>query len=389
MKVPDDASCAGHPTRDMLRLTNFMRRKKADPIDHRRDDETQLRSSDIHVAGGEDNAGHDRPEASSSAVIPAFDAGRTLTADSIRSRFAEATLAWLNRTPSPNTTSNYRRDLEQFLAFCGIPVDCLEQLPSIRPRHVAEWRDALRAKGMTNSTISRKLTALRSLFGYLQTYGYTGANPAHSDFIEAPAVPRDGKTVGLTPEDCRRLLEAPEVASPAGIRDRAILAILAYSACRVGELARLRVCDYKSSGGHKILEIFGKGGKERRVPLHAEAFERLDTWLDLSGFREDSAGPLFRAARTARGRGRDGFVSTALTRRAIQLVIKKYARQLGLDPAVTVHSLRVTALTTARERGADIIDLQDFAGHADPRTTLTYIRSRDRLSKSPAYVLRY
>ena len=65
------------------------------------------------------------------------------------------------------------------------------------------------------------------------------------------------------------------------------------------------------------------------------------------------------------------------------------APDLGLDPAVTVHSLRVTALTTARERGSDIIDLQDFAGHADPRTTLTYIRSRDRLSKSPAYVLNY
>jgi integrase/recombinase XerD len=55
----------------------------------------------------------------------------------------------------------------------------------------------------------------------------------------------------------------------------------------------------------------------------------------------------------------------------------------------TVHSLRVTALTTVRERGSDIIDSQDFAGHADPRTTLTYIRSRDRLSQSPAYVLKY
>ena len=62
---------------------------------------------------------------------------------------------------------------------------------------------------------------------------------------------------------------------------------------------------------------------------------------------------------------------------------------LGFDPHVSVHSLRVTALKTARERGSDIIDLQDFAGHADPRTTLTYIRTRDRLSKSPAYVLRY
>ena len=70
-------------------------------------------------------------------------------------------------------------------------------------------------------------------------------------------------------------------------------------------------------------------------------------------------------------------------------MLERYARAVDLDPAATVHSLRVTALTTARERGADIIDLQEFAGHADPRTTLTYIRSGDRLSRSPAYVLNY
>src|SRR5262249_46237123 len=64
-------------------------------------------------------------------------------------------------------------------------------------------------------------------------------------------------------------------------------------------------------------------------------------------------------------------------------------KELGLDPSVTVHSFRVTALTVARERGADIVGLQDFAGHADPRTTLTYIRNRDRLSDSPAYLLKY
>jgi len=78
-----------------------------------------------------------------------------------------------------------------------------------------------------------------------------------------------------------------------------------------------------------------------------------------------------------------------MSKRALQAVVKHYAQSIGLDPAVTVHSLRVTALTTARERGADIIDLEDFAGHSDPRTTLTYIRNRDRLSKSPAYVLHY
>jgi integrase/recombinase XerD len=240
-----------------------------------------------------------------------------------------------------------------------------------------------------NASIRRKMTALRSLFSYLQTYGYAGANPAHSDFVEAPAVPRDGKTVGLSPHDCRRLLNAPDASTPAGIRDRAILGTLAYSACRVGELVRLRVGDYKSSGGHRILELYGKGGKERRVPLHPEAVERIDLWIEMAGIMDDGDGALFRPTSTARGAGRDGFRPKALTIRAVEKLVERYVRQLGLDPAVTVHSLRVTALTTARERGADIIDLQDFAGHSDPRTTLTYIRSRDRLSKSPAYVLRY
>ncbi len=78
-----------------------------------------------------------------------------------------------------------------------------------------------------------------------------------------------------------------------------------------------------------------------------------------------------------------------MTTRAVLKLIKRYVVALGLDGNVVTHSLRVTALTTARERGSDIIDLQDLAGHTDPRTTLTYMRSRDRLSKSPAYVLKY
>jgi integrase/recombinase XerD len=136
---------------------------------------------------------------------------------------------------------------------------------------------------------------------------------------------------------------------------------------------------------HQVLEIMGKGGKERQVPLHPEAAERLEA----AGIRDDRAGPLLRPCRAARGRGNNGFAVRPMTRRAVQKLVEGYVRRLKLDANVTVHSLRVTALTTARERGSDVIDLQDFAGHADPRTTLTYIRSRDRLSKSPAYVLKY
>src|SRR5438128_2614688 len=76
---------------------------------------------------------------------------------------------------------------------------------------------------------------------------------------------------------------------------------------RVGELCRLRVGDYKSTGGHRVLEVRGKGGKERLVPLHPEAVERIEAWLDCAGIRDDASAALFRPTRTARGRGRDGF----------------------------------------------------------------------------------
>ena len=329
--------------------------------------------------------------------IPAFAGG--LPAD-LREQMTKAVKAWKLRTPSPHTRRAYQSDLDQFLAHAGIEAGAWEQLAAVRPEHVAAWRDALAADEQTNSTIRRKMTALRSLFSYLKTYGYTGANPAHSDFVAAPAVPRDGKTVGLSPHDCRRLLDAPQVEDltikdedkriiPVGIRDRAMLAVLAYSGCRVGELVKLRVRDFRTNGEHRVLNITGKGNKERTTPLHLEAVERLAAWLALPGIGDDPAAPLFRPQKSARNHGRDGFRPKPMTTRAVEKLIGRYVEALGLDPNVTVHSLRVTALTTARERGSDIIDLQDFAGHADPRTTLTYIRSRDRLSKSPAYVLKY
>jgi integrase/recombinase XerD len=306
----------------------------------------------------------------------------------LRNRIEEAVRAWLTKSNSADTRSNYERDLRQFLAFHQLEEGAWEQMVTIRPGHVSAWRDHLLSLGRSNSGVYRKLTVLRSLFSYLKTYGYTGANPAHSDFVDAPHVPRDGKTVAFSPRDCRRLLDAPTTITSVGLRDRAIFAVLAYSACRVGELVKLRVGDLKTTSGHKILELRGKGGKERRVALHPEAVERIEAWLSVNGQVSPNT-PLFLAPGSSRGQGRDGFSSKAISKRAVQKLVERYSKKLRLDPAVTIHSFRVTALTTARERGADIVDLQDFAGHADPRTTQTYIRNRDRLSQSPAYVLKY
>ncbi len=179
------------------------------------------------------------------------------------SPMTEAVSAWLTKSSSMETRSGYARELNQFLRYLGISERNWEGLKEIRPSHVASWRDCLVEKGQTNAAVGRKLSVIRSLFGYLKSYGYTGANPADTAYVAAPAVPRDGKTVGLTPEECRLFLDAPDSETPEGIRDRALFSVLAFTGCRVGEMCRLRVQDYKSSGGHRILEIRGKvAGKE-------------------------------------------------------------------------------------------------------------------------------
>ena len=83
-----------------------------------------------------------------------------------------------------------------------------------------------------------------------------------------------------------------------------MLAVLAYSACRVDELVKLKVRDFRTNGEHRVLNITGKGNKERTTPLHLEAVERLVAWLAIPGIADDQAGPLFRPQQSARGSGR-------------------------------------------------------------------------------------
>ncbi len=137
----------------------------------------------------------------------------------LRHPMQEAIDAWLQKSPSLHTRTSYRRDLRQFQDFVGFEQEQAELMTAIRPKHVAAWRDSLKGRGCTNATIRRKMTVLRALFSYLQIYGYVGANPAHGKFVTAPAAPRDGKTVGLSLQACRQLLDAPSQNNPIDVRD--------------------------------------------------------------------------------------------------------------------------------------------------------------------------
>ena len=131
------------------------------------------------------------------SLPPAFARDVQFPIQQLRQLIEETIRGWLVRTPSQQTQVNYQRDLQQFVKFMRIDPAKLDELTRIRPEHVAAWREHLQQAGRSNATIRRKMTVLRSLFSYLQVYGYTGANPAHGKFVQAPPAPRDGKTVGL------------------------------------------------------------------------------------------------------------------------------------------------------------------------------------------------
>jgi len=334
------------------------------------------------------------------SLPPIFGGTTPATLPELRSQIEQAKIAWLAKTESTKTRTAYKNDLEQFLNFLNYDIQEIEQMTQIVPEQVASWRDHLLAFGGSpdelgnptpapNATVARKITSLRSFFSFLQNYGYRGANPAHSDFVKTPKVSSRGLTPAIEPFLVGKLLDAPNIDDPVGFRDRAILAMLAYMALRVDELHQINVGDNMKDREHSIICITGKGNEVRRGILPPTAANAVYQWIASVGIGDQRRGPLFRPTNSSGGKGHDGFKQSRLSIRAIQRLVKRYAKQVGIDPNVSVHSLRVTAATEANQMKNPLIQIQAWLGHADPNTTLRYIRTAENLDQSPAYTIRY
>lgn len=331
---------------------------------------------------------------------PAFGGQIPKGIKQLRNRIQTAMDAWLAKTESQRTKVAYRNDVEQFLAYLGIDPEHIEHMTRVLPEDVTSWRDELLKHGgrpdregnttpAANATVARKLTSIRSFFSFLQNYGYRGANPAHPHFVDTPKVPDEGVTPAIAPKEVVKLLEAPDEDTPAGLRDKAMLAVFAYMGVRVDEVHQMNVGNIVRDGEHTIIRIKGKGNTTRKGVIPPVAAATVRRWIKLAEIENDRRGPLFRSTNSPRGRGRDGFKRDRLTVRAIQKLMKKYCVEVGIEDAVSVHSLRVTAATEADRAGVSLKHIQHWLGHKDPRTTEKYIRTGQDLDKSPAYVLRY
>jgi integrase len=175
-------------------------------------------------------------------------------------------------------------------------------------------------------------------------------------------------TLGLAPEQVDALL-----AAATGVRDRAIVSLLADLGLRVGELVSLDVADVGTERGHRTVRFVGKGSKPRRRVLTPAAGDALDAYV---GARTD--GPLFMTSTGGR-----------IDRHAVFRLIRRLARQAGIAEwqRLSPHSLRHAFATTARAEGVPLEDVQDAMGHADPRTTRRYDRDRHNLDRDPAYTI--
>jgi integrase/recombinase XerD len=251
-----------------------------------------------------------------------------------------------------NTLSAYSTDLDRFVEFCGSsdPADT---------RVIQSYLDSLYAAKLSPRSIARRLTTLRNFFAFLMREGSIKSDP-----VSVLAAPRQWKTLPkyLSIQQVDALLNAPDCAKPAGLRDKAMLEFLYATGVRVTELCTAELSGLSLDMG--IVRIAGKGRKERLVPIGRSAVQALNAYLT--------------SGRPALLKGRASphvFVSAqgrCLTRQGFWKLLKGYGKKIGIWQRLSPHVVRHSFATHLLEGGADLRSVQAMLGHADITTTQIY-----------------
>jgi integrase/recombinase XerD len=250
---------------------------------------------------------------------------------------------------------------------------------------------ALRAQE-TEFTRRIQASALRGFFDGMVQRHLVLLNPAASVSGGNETV-INGKTPEITIEQARKLIASvkttntvkaegqkpQEVVSVVGLRDRAILSTLAYTACRAGAIAKLRLQVFQHDGEQYVLRFQEKVGKSREIPVRLELQRDILAYLEAAGIGGDAnERPLFRSA----VRKTKQLTGNALTSKAICELVKRRLKEAKLPERLSPHRFRVTAITDLLTQGVALEDVQYLAGHSSPRTTELYDRRQKKVSRS-------
>lgn len=275
---------------------------------------------------------------------------------------------WLEDGLSKNTLAAYRRDLALFAQWLGAQRSGTA-LDAAKETDLQAYMGArLSGKGKATSA-NRRLTVFKRYYRWALRERRISADPSIR-LMPARQMPRAIKT--LSEKQVDDLLAAPDVKSPLGLRDRAMLELMYASGLRVSELVALKAIDMSLNDG--VLRVLGKGNKERLVPFGAEARRWIERYLDESrpAILDGQQTPdLFV---TARGAG--------MTRVMFWVIVKKHAAAAGIHVPMSPHTLRHAFATHLLNHGVDLRAVQLLLGHADISTTTIYTHvARERLKQ--------
>lgn len=267
------------------------------------------------------------------------------------------------------TRRTYEIGLEHFLEWCTDRRTVSNDL-------VLEWIADLKAEGRKPGTVNTWLAGARSFFSWAfrnRRLSYNPTNGIHGAKRTGTSK-RHGREA-LTDREVLRLLQAPSQDTPEGKRDRAILALMAYTAARSVEVHRADLADLRSESNRLVLHVQGKGRQEadELIVIVRAAEDVVRDWLAVRG---DRPGPLF-VSLSNRSHG------ARLSLRAIRGMVKAHFKTAGVRGKKTTHSLRHTAITNAVRHGAPVQKVQAMARHADISTTMIYYHETDRI-ENPA-----
>lgn len=276
-----------------------------------------------------------------------------------------AYLTWMKveRGRSPNTVSSYRRDL---LAYAEWRSNCNVGLFSVTSTSLESYVDSLRQR-YAASSVARQLTAVRMFHRFLVEYGARVDNPC--DLLEGVRVPV-GIPKPLDEDEVLAVLSSVNGDSPASLRDRALLEMLYATGARISEACGLNLDDLDMSNA--VVRLFGKGAKERVVPIGSEALRRMAEYLDVES-RGVLAPPTWRSSSDREA----VFLSTRgrrLTRQKAWSIVRDAGRRAGIQRELSPHVLRHSCATHMLEHGADLRVVQEMLGHVTISTTQVYTR---------------
>jgi len=273
---------------------------------------------------------------------------------------------------NPHTRTAYERAIRRFLSHCD---ELDKQLPTVSPRDVGRYLDQ---QHYAPATKKLHLSAIRHFFDTLVTRHVVMLNPAHSVRGERLQVV-EGKTPEITILQARKLMESFDTSNVVGLRDRAIIAIMIYTAARVGAVATLLRSDFYDLGNQYCLRFAEKGGKSREIPVRHDLQMFINDYLSAGGLRQaDRSTPLFRTTirRTKK------LTQNRMTAGDMARMMKRRIRSAGLPARLSPHSFRVTTITDLLSQGVPLEDVQHLAGHADPRTTRLYDRRQRKVTRN-------